>query len=113
MPLALVALFSLALTGLLLLVLNGRRRRQAEAGDEFAWPHFAAELEAMGLHDPYVPLRTDALRIECRGTGALGLDLVVTTLARDADGRAYFDGTGQHAAEETHRFRLTGISLGR
>jgi hypothetical protein len=65
-----------------------------------------AALAPVGVDPKGIPLRPDALRIEARGRPCDAFDLVVVTLARDAAGKPYPDGTGAAVATEERRFRL-------
>lgn len=107
MPLAFAALFTLALTGLLFMVLERPRRPEP-----FGLDALADRLAPLGLDARSIPRRLDALRIEPRGFRCEGLDLVVTVLARDDNGHAYADAAGD-IATETHRLRLVALEVAR
>jgi hypothetical protein len=109
MTLVFAALFALALTGVLIMVLE-RPRPRAGA---FGLDALRAALAPVGVEAKDILLRPDALRIEARGRRCDAFDLVVVTLARDADGKPYPDGTGAAVATEERRFRLAALEVAR
>lgn len=109
MALAFAALFALALTGLLVMVLE-RPRPRAGAFDLDA---LRAALEPVGVDVRTIPADVGAVRIEPRGYRCEAFDLVITTYAHDDAGKLYPDGSGQAIATEVRRFRLTALEVAR